>query len=320
MGILFSKKKSPSENDIDYIRAIAASQIINSDMFDMTKITTDSQYCHKLKNHITDIIIKHMTSEEIITLFKNITNDETLINVDFDENNNILYNNQELCKNIADYFVKIAYIFNSVKKTFLLNDNADINLLNDLCHNREKHIDNFFTDANYSEANINPNLCNIRDKPSIDELKQIYNNSASDKANFDEIDKLVNENNDMIKDCEQESMLRGSNGSTNYLINKTNNVYTKQTNILNDIRKNITATQVLLVNELNKIFIVENKEKHIVKIKTELNLNKLNKIQENVKSIITKLYLGCETNFKEAYHTQKQLLKNVKKMCPESPS
>ena len=271
MGNLFSNSTSTENNKIlklkEIINNIAMYYINNSKFNDMINLN-NSDYCNSVTILTKDIINKHMTTLQIEDIYENITENKEPIEMFIGYNNTIHSNKEKMCSKIAEHYTLILHIFNIIKKTFLIND-----------YNNGYNIKENINDK------LDENLCNIRNKqinnkldtsitPNIDDLETFYKLKYNSKVDDNSFATLRNK----IE-----------------ISNKFNNEQTND-NVKNDIIvKIIMASQLKLLSIIDNIF--EKEGETSFKIKSNLTNNKLIELADQTKSIITKMYLDCETEY-----------------------
>ena len=280
MGNIFtSTNNEKDENKIlkmkEILNGITLKYINDSNFNDMVNLT-NPDYCNKVTILTKDIINKYMTTIEIEQLYENITDKKEPIQVTIGYNNTTASDKEKLCKKIAEYYVLILYIFNTIKKIFLVNDFNDGSKIKGMIDDR-----------------MSENLCSHRNKqlsgelksneePNIDELKNLYESKYPSDVDDTEFIKLKNN----IKLTQQKNV--------NNVYGTNNNVEQQQKSHDSNV-KVIMASQLKLINIINKIFIRVNKTEY--KLNNLLTISELYKMADQTKIIITSMYLECEDNY-----------------------
>lgn len=306
----------------DILNHIASNYIFTQNFQDLQKLS-DINYCNKLVELTSNNILNNFDIAKINQTSKQIQNTNTTEN-----------NKQNMCNNIAKFYVKIAHLFAAIYGAVNNDDNMCNSKIKMLINNVKNENIPDFCDNNSSHSPL------TKEKGIIELEKLYFDKYNSDKNIFG--GHLIMENNmtpEMMDNYNKDLLLfyRAFTGNDEIpmetkvidgkeqtvptitkfkdinlnkyheckknvpkqlIIGKKNKLLNIYANHINQMLKKTENNKNELLKIINKIFII-NESDNQVTINPTLNEQLLQSLIEDTRNIIVNLYITCEEDYAE---------------------
>jgi hypothetical protein len=325
MGVSISKFSEKNEI-LDFI---SAHYILTMNYYSLRKLV-DKDYCNKLTELITKIIMNYFNESQVLKFAKR-------IQPGYNNNNN----NKENAIYVSKFYVKIAHLFSILLTTIFPNKNINTNI-SDLMKGWFKNMDVEDLDCPISEKlvinfkkeykEINNKEKEYKEKDTQNKIIQYYipefmdfymdseydvsngtfnNMSENTKKMFNEelltFYKTFTENEEMPNTVQKFSDIKLSDYSKKCSDltsdEMMNNLFSQYAHTLKKIMFNIYTTKQKLLDFLNNLFIFEEE-----RVNPNLTNDLLQQIIDVSRTIIIELYVNTEKDFAETVQIHEAII------------
>ena len=327
-----------SNDPVELLDYLASQYIFNMDFVSLKRLN-DPKYCDKLTILTSDVLSRYLTELELEGIDHRIKHGAPIVFFNEADLGKITSNlspehKDKLCKAISQFYVKISQIFSAIVTTVnptsvYRNPPNSRKVRNNICDNRIRALNRRTKHA------LKPNLCSkmLVQQQGIPELRELYND-ADYNPNTGKFEGMSPKTKEIfLKDLEDfYTVFTGKDASQMANDNirdfsdikfhsycQTNNKAqtTDDPDLIKEYAENLkhmirqkNERQQKLLSMLDKLFVyvVDEHGQKRVRVHPKLTESSLAKLTEEVRSMILKTYLSCETDFTKGVYLYESIV------------